>query len=570
MITVQDVTAPVLAGVPADVTVECDAVPAPATPTASDNCDSDVTIDFNEVRTDGLCEDSYTLTRTWTATDNCGNTDIQSQVITVQDVTAPVLAGVPADVTVECDAVPAPATPTASDNCDSDVTIDFNEVRTDGLCEDTYTLTRTWTATDNCGNTDVQSQVITVQDVTAPQMIVGAQVPQSETDITGCISLLPEGPSENEIAALFTDNCGSVNVIKSAVYGENNSDCEWNVTYTYRIADDCGNYSDDINITYSGRDDTPPVILCPSDVTVHIDVNDPNAVVEIPIPRMSDDCSNVRITNSFNGRANASGVYPIGTTTVVYTAYDACGNSAICEFDVNVICDGQTRIDGVVYNPETDTHYGMVMVTLIPKNGTPGNIQLSVTNPDGEYAFVNMVPGDYLIQVQDANLNAKGIFSIDSRSFFTTIVDCNFQTHDFEYGNYDGLVMGDFVWYDFNGNGIQDEWFDANNDNMVTENIPDFSNNGYVDFSKWEWIDMNGDGSYSGPENEGELNKAGFGNALNPNIKVTGPNEFEDDVTISYLGYWNSLPETTGEYTATLNIDENLAANAQVSGKQSW
>ena len=63
---------------------------------------------------------------------NCGNTDVQSQVITVQDVTAPVLAGVPADVTVECDAVPAPATPTASDNCDSDVTIDFNEVRTDG------------------------------------------------------------------------------------------------------------------------------------------------------------------------------------------------------------------------------------------------------------------------------------------------------------------------------------------------------------------------------------------------------------------------------------------------------
>ena len=115
-----------------------------------------------------LCEDSYTLTRTWTATDNCGNTDIQSQVITVQDVTAPVLAGIPADVTVECDAVPAPATPTASDNCDSDVTIDFNEVRTDGLCEDSYTLTRTWTATDNCGNTDIQSQVITVQDVTAP------------------------------------------------------------------------------------------------------------------------------------------------------------------------------------------------------------------------------------------------------------------------------------------------------------------------------------------------------------------------------------------------------------------
>ena len=164
-----------MSGVPSDVTVQCDAVPAAAVigteVTATDNCDSDVDITYSEVRTDGACPDTYTLTRTWTATDNCGNATTQGQTITVEDTTAPALSGVPADVTVQCDAVPAAAVigteVTATDNCDSDVTITYSETRTDGSCPDTYTLTRTWTATDNCGNATTQSQTITVEDTTA-------------------------------------------------------------------------------------------------------------------------------------------------------------------------------------------------------------------------------------------------------------------------------------------------------------------------------------------------------------------------------------------------------------------
>src|SRR6185436_14102591 len=151
-----------------DITVECDAVPAAANPTATDNCDTNVSITYNETQTNGPCLDSYTLTRVWTARDNCGNTSTQSQVVTVQDVTPPVLAGVPADITVECDAVPAPANPTATDNCDTNVSITYNETQTNGPCLDSYTLTRVWTATDNCGNSTTESQVVTVQDTQSP------------------------------------------------------------------------------------------------------------------------------------------------------------------------------------------------------------------------------------------------------------------------------------------------------------------------------------------------------------------------------------------------------------------
>jgi hypothetical protein len=42
-------------------------------------------------------------------------------------------------------------------------------------------------------------------------------------------------------------------------------------------------------------------------------------------------------------------------------------------------------------------------------------------------------PGDYLLQVQDANLNNnQQLYSIDSNSFFTTIEECKYQIHNFE------------------------------------------------------------------------------------------------------------------------------------------
>ncbi|MBK7342547.1 MAG: hypothetical protein IPJ06_05230 [Saprospiraceae bacterium] len=47
-----------------DITVECDAVPVAEVVTAHDNCDLDVDVTYNEVKTDGSCPDYYTLTRT--------------------------------------------------------------------------------------------------------------------------------------------------------------------------------------------------------------------------------------------------------------------------------------------------------------------------------------------------------------------------------------------------------------------------------------------------------------------------------------------------------------------------
>ena len=101
-----------------------------------------------------ICPGNYTINRTWTATDACGNTTTHNQTVTVQDTTAPTFnEELPADITAQCDNVPEEQTLTAADNC-GDATVAFNETTTDGDCPGNYTINRTWTATDACGNTN--------------------------------------------------------------------------------------------------------------------------------------------------------------------------------------------------------------------------------------------------------------------------------------------------------------------------------------------------------------------------------------------------------------------------------
>ncbi|MFV8377112.1 hypothetical protein ACNQGC_17535, partial [Flavobacterium sp. GSP11] len=167
-INVQDITAPVIAALPAPSTINCPALPAFAQATATDTCDASVTLTFNDVTTPGNCAGNYSVTRTWTATDDCGNFSTATQTINVQDITAPVIAALPAPSTINCPALPAFAQATATDTCDASVTLTFNDVTTPGNCAGNYSVTRTWTATDDCGNFSTATQTINVQDITAP------------------------------------------------------------------------------------------------------------------------------------------------------------------------------------------------------------------------------------------------------------------------------------------------------------------------------------------------------------------------------------------------------------------
>ena len=241
-ITVQDTTAPTFnETLPTDITVECDAVPTAETLTASDNCGSaDVT--FEETTAAGNCSGSYTLTRTWTATDECGNDTVHTQIITVEDTTTPTFnETLPTDITVECDAVPTAETLTATDNCGI-ANVSFEETTNAGSCSGSYTLTRTWTATDECGNDTVHTQVITVEDTTAPIL-----VSEFEEELNVVCNEIPE-----VLELAFEDACSdSIDVIFDEISTSDGSLNDYAIIRNWIVTDDCGNqavYTQTINV----------------------------------------------------------------------------------------------------------------------------------------------------------------------------------------------------------------------------------------------------------------------------------------------------------------------------------
>ena len=88
------------------------------------------------------------IVRTFTATDDAGNSSSATQTITVQDTTAPEFTFVPADYTVECSDEMPMDDATASDNC-GEVTIEVSSETTAGDAAGNYVIVRTFTATDD-------------------------------------------------------------------------------------------------------------------------------------------------------------------------------------------------------------------------------------------------------------------------------------------------------------------------------------------------------------------------------------------------------------------------------------
>ena len=86
-----------------------------------------------------------------------------TQNILIRDTTPPVFTGTLPETVINasCDTIPDPTNLTATDNC-STATINYEETRTEGDCSSRYTLLRTWTASDQCGNQTVFSQTINV------------------------------------------------------------------------------------------------------------------------------------------------------------------------------------------------------------------------------------------------------------------------------------------------------------------------------------------------------------------------------------------------------------------------
>lgn len=125
-----------------------------------DNCTLPTVMFISDVSDNQTCPE--TITRTYRVSDECGNYIDLPQFIIIEDTIKPELTStLDPYISVICGDLPEVPLLEFSDNCSTAVNVDFNETTT-SMNTDSYTVIRTWTVSDNCGNNNNYTQEILV------------------------------------------------------------------------------------------------------------------------------------------------------------------------------------------------------------------------------------------------------------------------------------------------------------------------------------------------------------------------------------------------------------------------
>jgi gliding motility-associated-like protein len=399
-ITIIDDIAPVISGMPSNITQDVDAGTCGAVvnwtlPTAADNCGIP---NMSSSHNPGDVFPAGTTTVTYTATDNSGNTDVQSFEITITDNIAPVISGMPSDITQNtddgiCGAKVSWTSPLVNDNCDATVTASHNP----GDIFNPGTTTVTYVATDTQGNSVSSSFDVTVIDISAP---VISGIPTGivqNTDIGACGAIV----SWDEPDA--TDNC-SATLTSSHTLGDFFDIGETTVVYT--ASDPYGNMKSASFTVKIEDNNILEFSSCPSIYVIEsIDTVQKFAIISWDVPSVNTSCSEVTVSSNYQ----PGQIFNYGTFTVTYIAKDENGNEATCSFDVS---SGYNR------SP---------MVRNSARKATPGetiSVVIDAVDPDGHQLIIKSI---------ENNKNNSVISSI------------SYQNLTFEYTPFDNFFGRDTV-----------------------------------------------------------------------------------------------------------------------------
>ena len=291
---------------------------------SSDNCGiATMTVNPNTFTCAGIGTNSVTLT----VTDVNGNVSTCISTVTVQDNVDPI--AICRDITIDLDGtgnisiVSSQVDNGSSDACGiASMTVSPNTFDCSNVGSNTVTLT----VTDLNGNVATCSSTVTVVDATNPNAIcqnitvaldsngvisiTAAQIDNGSTDACGIDTM---------IISVSSFNCGNV--------GEN--------LVTLTVTDVNGN-SDNCFSTITVVDNiAPEFTLCPADIVIQPDSSNCNPYATWNTPIATDNCAVTSLTSNFQ----SGNSFPVGTTTVTYTAIDASGNTTTCSFDITVLAN---------------------------------------------------------------------------------------------------------------------------------------------------------------------------------------------------------------------------------------
>jgi hypothetical protein len=312
-VKVNDITPPALSGTPKNEVVEATSINgAPFTfsmPTALDLVDG-----VREVTCSAASGDTFPLNKTTavtcSASDLSNNSGSASFTVSVKDTTPPALSGVPADLTVEATSaagsVATYTAPTATDIVDGAVNVTCTPLS--GATFQMGTTQVSCSTSDKADNSASAVFSVKVQDTTPP--VVTPPVNPAIAEATGPLTAVAIGN------ATGTDAVGVVSLTNDAPaagYPIGTTTVKWTAM---DAAGNLGYATESVTV----RDTTPPVVTSPANPTA-AEATGPLTKVAIGTATATDAIGVVSLTND----APAAG-YPVGNTTVKWTAMDAAGN----------------------------------------------------------------------------------------------------------------------------------------------------------------------------------------------------------------------------------------------------
>ncbi|HEU5240276.1 MAG TPA: HYR domain-containing protein [Pyrinomonadaceae bacterium] len=378
---------------------------------------------------------------TWTVTDSNGlkASCLQKVIVTGNcpaGSSAPSFTTFPADITTAtgpnsttCGVVldDELVQPEVADNATCAVTVSVSGIPPGNLFP-IGTTTITYTATNGAGTVS-RTQRITVTDNTPP--VIFAPANASYTCPEQVPALSPSqafGPNfetglPDPTKPVF-DNCGPPTVTATqTTSGVGSAASPLVITRTYSALDSHGNTASAVQVI-TVTDSTPPTITAPADVTAYTGAGATtcDTVVSLGNASASDNCAGVQVSRSPSGNT-----FPVGVTTVVWTATDWAGNTATANQTVTVIDNTPPLIScpsNIVLEPTCPSGAIGSYVTPVGTDNCPGaTTSLTAGLPSGSI-FPIGVTTTVTYTVNDAHGNSASCsFTVRVKTAQQTIQD---------------------------------------------------------------------------------------------------------------------------------------------------
>jgi uncharacterized repeat protein (TIGR01451 family) len=209
------------------------------------------------------------------------------------------------------------------------------------------------------------TQTITVNDVTPPTI---SAANQSATADANCQAPVPD------YSNTVSDNCSS-NISYTQTPAAGTLVGAGSHTVHIEANDNSSNNNGTGNtatkdVTFTVNDTTPPSITCPANISVPNTPGTCNASVSPGVPTATDNCDgSVTPVPSRSDNKPITDPFPVGTTTIHWTATDSAGNSSSCDQTV-VVLDNENPTITCPANVTTSTDPGTCSANVNPGTAT--------------------------------------------------------------------------------------------------------------------------------------------------------------------------------------------------------